>query len=73
MDVYDIVSVYLNDNGFDGLYRPGDCACKLDDLAPCGEMRADCEAGYLKKVDNCLEHDFHIGAKNSDNDCGESD
>lgn len=24
-----------------------DCGCRLDDLAPCGEMREDCEAARV--------------------------
>ena len=69
MDVIDIVSIYLKENGYDGLFRAGECACKHDDLAPCGEISGDCEAGYLKPATNCTEHDWHIGAKNSDDTC----
>jgi len=46
MTVTDMVEKHLKDNGFDGLFQPDVCACLLDDLAPCGEMRPDCEAGY---------------------------
>ncbi len=70
MDVSEIVAKFLQDNKYDGLYRAGDCACKLGDIAPCGEIGSDCEAGYLKPANNCSEHDWHIGAKNSDDTCG---
>lgn len=60
MSVLEIVHEYLKANKFDGLFSPGECACKLDDLAPCGEIHGDCEAGYLSDCD-CGDHDWHIG------------
>jgi hypothetical protein len=33
-------------SGFSGLYVPGECACELSDLAPCGEDPSLCEFGY---------------------------
>lgn len=56
----------LKRNGFDGLFWQvgGDsCACKLDDLCPCGEDDLDCQPGYL--VPGCppecgLGCEFHI-------------
>jgi len=66
IDVIVIVSNYLKDNGYDGLFQAGECACKYDDLAPCGEIQGNCEAGYLTSADNCDFHDWHIGTKNSD-------
>lgn len=57
-----IVKEYLQENDFDGLFSPGECACKLDDLFPCGYNCADCQAGYLQ--DNPTgEHDFIIGSE----------
>ena len=46
MDVHDIVKQYLDNNGYDGLYMDGECACRKDDLAPCGNIDASCEPGY---------------------------
>lgn len=61
-DVHDIVMEYLERHGFDGLYDlDGECACEIDDLAPCGEFSACCAAGYKYPCD-CGDHDFHIGA-----------
>jgi hypothetical protein len=55
-----IIKEYLVANGYDGLFNPdGDCACSNDDLNPCDEPMADCEAGYKKPCD-CGEHDWHI-------------
>jgi hypothetical protein len=63
MDVFDITVEYLEKNKFDGLQSGcGECACKIGDLAPCGELRGDCEPGYLV-ASECREHDFHIGPK----------
>ena len=68
MTVKEIVKAYLEENGYDGLYATGDCACKIDDLMPCYESLDNCMAGYLKKPChlgkywNC-EYDFIIGEK----------
>jgi len=49
VDVLEIVKRYLLDNGYDGLYYPGECSCDVDDLAPCGgdlNSVADCRPGH---------------------------
>ncbi len=49
--VREMVRAYLDGMGFDGLYSAdAECGCKLDDLAPCGEMSPECAAGYLHPV-----------------------
>ena len=58
--VIEIVQLYLEANGFDGLYSPAECGCLKDDLAPCGSDFAMCEPGYLQECD-CGDHDWHIG------------
>lgn len=45
MNVKQIVTEYLKENKYGGLWC-NDCGCEVDDLAPCGEMNWDCEAGY---------------------------
>lgn len=62
LDVLEIVEAYLRATGQDGLYQPKECACALGDLAPCGEIRADCIAGHQGPCD-CGDHDFHIGPR----------
>lgn len=46
----------LTERGCTGLYYPGECGCKLDDLMPCGIAEAQdegdvlpngCEAGHV--------------------------
>lgn len=55
-------AVWLRRRGFDGLYFPGECACKVDDLYPCGERQDGCKPGVLKPCpSDCGEHDWHIG------------
>lgn len=69
--VKEIVAIWLKENGYDGLFYPGVCACKLGDLIPCGEISAVCEAGYVTPCDPNDEEgpddcngrcEFHIGA-----------
>ena len=45
MEIRQIVEQWLRANGYDGLTTV-DCGCVVDDLMPCGEYVADCEAGY---------------------------
>lgn len=48
-NVQEIVGRFLAASGedFGGLFNEAaGCCCTNDDLAPCGEMRGDCEAGY---------------------------
>ncbi len=51
--VKEIVRDYLNENEFDGLYQPGECACEKSDLAPCGETPLDCMVGYKIPPNEC--------------------
>lgn len=42
---------WMAENEFDGFYWPHDsCACSMDDLAPCGDLKniaeGECLAGY---------------------------
>lgn len=60
-DVHDIVAEYLKRYGYDGLFNSdADCACELDELAPCGEPSFSCHPGFKYGCD-CGDHDFHIG------------
>lgn len=64
MKIKEIIKEYLNNNGYDGLFCPGECACKKDDLMPCDEYMMDCEPGYLiEKKCADAEYDWYIGAK----------
>lgn len=45
--VLEMVAANLKENGYDGLYDDGgECACDLDDLAPCSQIGERCRAGY---------------------------
>lgn len=43
----------MAEGGYDALYVPGDCACSMDDLCPCGEMSVDCVMGYKNDCETC--------------------
>jgi len=60
----EIVRIFLDANGYDGLFNNDDCACKTSDLFPCDEPKYDCQAGYkFPCPEDCGEHDWHIGEK----------
>lgn len=41
-----MVEQFLRTNGFDGLCNPdAECGCLLGDLAPCGNIHEECQAG----------------------------
>lgn len=47
MRVLEMVRERLLADGYDGLVdEHGECGCRLDDLAPCGEMGEGCEAAH---------------------------
>lgn len=51
MEVKEIIKEYLEKNGYDGLFLPGNCACKKNDLMPCDVNFSECIPGYLYKCD----------------------
>ena len=57
--VIEIIKKNLIEEGFDGLYNEDlECACLVDDIEPCGEIKGDCTAGYKHPGDD--EYDFYI-------------
>ncbi len=45
--VIDMVETRLKQGGWDGLYNADlECGCLVEDLAPCGDMQAECTAGH---------------------------
>lgn len=71
MTLVKLVEEALKQNGYEGLFNPGVCACKLDDLCPCDDPSLTCEGGVLQlgdddRCENCEgtdKCDFHIGPK----------
>ena len=54
MTIHEIVKRWLVENKYDGLFSPGVCSCKIDDLMPCDEPNCtECEAGHVKYCDEC--------------------
>lgn len=63
----DVLAGALKARRFDGLFRPGVCACGLDELSPVQCMSESCRPGVLladATCDNCTKEapcEFHIG------------
>ena len=55
--VRDVLIEGLKRNGYDGLFYPGECACLLDDLAPCDEDPLRCEPGVKRDCDGDCARD----------------
>jgi hypothetical protein len=68
-NVEEIVERYLLENGYDGLYQQGECACKIGNIGPCDHLCLDCEPGYLTETPGG-EHDYIIGPEKKDNGRG---
>lgn len=50
MDIRGIITKYMQENGFDGLFnRDGECGCNFENgLWPCGQFDDGCECGYTR-------------------------
>ena len=60
MTLADLVQAGLRARGYDGLFNDAaECACLVDDLAPCGQPGLECRAGVRAECD-CGEHDFRV-------------
>jgi len=59
-NVLDIITNYLKENGYDGLYYGQECGCELDDLCPCEEVDLNCQPGYKVKALESSEYAFYI-------------
>lgn len=65
MNGLEMIRAYLEQHGFDGLFSPGECACLLEDLAPCEADGIDeCVAGYKHPGDE--EYDFFVREEKAD-------
>ena len=60
MTIKEIVLDYLKEHSFDGL-AGDECGCGIDDFAPCGEMRSDCQPAYKYKCVCCGKCDCGQG------------
>lgn len=50
------VKEQLRADGYTGLYFDGECACELDDLAPCGECQHEEGEPYINGCDGGYKH-----------------
>ena len=56
MNVKEVVAAHLKRYGYDGLFCPGECACQIDDLAPCDSSSfITCEPGYKVPCKNSAQ------------------
>lgn len=61
MKVKEIIIEWLKNNGYDGLYDPGECGCLIGDLFPCGGDCFDCLPGYKNTPNPNSGYDFTVG------------
>lgn len=60
-DVTQMVTEWLKQNGYDGLYNDdGQCACDISDINPCGEICTECTAGMKEPCECGDGHNYHI-------------
>lgn len=64
MNVRQIISFWLKENGYDGLYTTN-CSCTLENLMMCDERDnlLECKAGYKMACRCSFKCDYHIGTK----------
>jgi hypothetical protein len=55
MSIKEYIIEKLKEDGYGGLYLPGECGCSLEDFALCGDDFLECKPGYLRKCENCDE------------------
>ena len=64
MNVKEIVVKYLKENGYEGLFEPGECACLVDDLMPCeASSLLYCLPGILYPAEPESEFEYMVGYK----------
>lgn len=55
MTILELVEEYLKrpeNSGFGIRSYDGECGCTIDELAPCGDMKHDCELGQIVAYPN---------------------
>lgn len=50
------IRIKLESEGKEGLFYPGECACTIDDLAPCGECEHTPGEDYINDCDGGYKH-----------------
>ena len=59
MEVIDLLTLKIRELGGDGLVNvDAECGCKLEDLAPCGAVRHDCQLASEERACEGSDFDF---------------
>jgi hypothetical protein len=59
MEVIDLLTLKIRELGGDGLVNvDAECGCKLEDLAPCGSVRHDCQLASEERACKGSDFDF---------------
>ena len=61
--IEEIIENGLEVYGFDGLYVPGVCACKLGELYPCDGVSKECLPGVFVEQGDDPDAEFYIGER----------
>jgi len=62
MTAKEIITDYLRQHGYDGLFNPGVCGCTIEDLGCCECDCMSCQPGY-QHADPTGEYDYIISAE----------
>ena len=71
MKSIDLLKKAIIDAGYDGLYVPGECACRVDQhFIPCEGNFDDCLCGVIRKYDGICHENCKLDCEhNSDSWC----
>ena len=62
MNAGEILKIYLNANGYDGLCNDGcGCGCGMDDFAPCDGIQSDCQPAHRLTFPEGFTHKSYDG------------
>ncbi len=57
IEVKEIVTKWLKENHYDGLYNGYECGCMVSDLMPCNDYCKQCEAATKTDCTNCVNRE----------------
>ena len=61
MNVKQILTTWLRERGYEGLFYAGfECGCEVNDLMPCGVYQRECQPGFKTPCDCGEDCEWHI-------------